>query len=689
MEVQSPSSLATQLSVVTAEVAQELERLQEVEQQSLRLRERAEAAESLVAALQQEIERLKHKPGPPPPPVEEEEVEVTVKAPASGIVAFGHVFRPGRIRGLAAKRPGGESVPIQMSVLRTAPDGSVRHALIAAEVGPGYEGTLKLLSVPERQVGNWSGPTSLTAEARISVAGREYVARPEGTGDVSAEGEIVSARRFRASFLDPDGKPHPQLTALFDVVFTRGDVTWAAIGIENCLALPEISKVEEIVYDARFICEDREHRETGVRHFPFARWRHIFDLGGLGEAKLDVAYLVSTAAVPSYDVDRYAGKSLDKFLKQFDLKNRSVLKPGIVEPSMPAGGMTRLDIGPLPGWDAAAVLSQDPRVFAISRAAGEDSGAFPVHYRDRATGLPYSVVDHPSASIHTNNTGSREGDRLPKFRPGPGGQNPDTDHSPSLGYLPYLLQPWDSWMLEEVHFWVGFLELSRPWRDGYRKGADGLLRTGALRGYSWSMRTLALAAWITPDAHPQRGMYERLLINNLEDSAAQESPLGWWGSGRKSGPGVEWMADDVTDLTVPWQHDFGIVVWDWIVRLGYPKAAAFRDLLIRGLRGRFLEGPAVHDGTNQHLAVISKEGPYASWAEIHRKTFEKRPAAEAPTDFWHTNRPFDYGAIARVSLHRAVNGAGAEDLRPVLEQIDASCERYADVYDSDPRWRIV
>jgi len=688
MEVQSPSSLAAQLSIVTAEVAQELQRLQEVEQQSLLLRDRAERAEELVAALIAEIERLKPKPVPPPP-VEKEEVEVTVKAPASGIVAFGHVFRPGRVRGLSARRPGGEVVPLQMSVLRTAPDGSVRHALIAAEVGPGYEGKLKLLSVPERPAhpaDTWSGPTALAAEARIFVAGREYVARPEGTGDVWAEGGIVSVRRFRASFVDEGGQAHPQLQALFDAVFTRGGVTWAAIGIENCLAA---ETVEEIVYDARLVCEGREHKETNVRHFPFARWRRVFDFDGLGETKLDVGYLVSTAAVPSYDVDRYAGKSLDKLLKQFALKDRSILKPGVVEPGMPAGGMGRLDIGPLPGWDAAAVLSQDPRVFAISRAAGEDSGSFPVHYRDRATGLPYSVVDHPTASVHVNNSGSREGDRLPKFQAGPGGQRPDTDHSPSLGYLPYLLQPWDSWMLEEVHFWVGYLELSRPWRDNYRKGADGLLMTGALRGYSWSMRTLALAAWITPDAHPHREVYERLLVNNLEHSATQESPLGWWGSGRKSGPGVEWMADDVTDLTVPWQHDFGIVVWDWIVRLGYPRAAAFRDLLIRGLRGRFLEAPSIYDGTNQHLAVVGKEGPYASWAEIYRKSFERRPAAEAPTDFWHTNRPFDYGAIARASLHRAVNGAGAEDLRPVLEKIDASCERFADAYDSDPRWRIV
>ena len=661
MEVQSPSSLAAQLSIVTAEVSQELQRLQEIEQQNLLLRERAESAEALVAVLREEIERLK------PPPVREKEVEVIVKAPASGIVAFGHVFPPGRIRGLSAK------VPIQMSVLRTAPDGSVRHALIAAQVGSGYEGPLELFSTPEPKAESWAGSTSLNAEARISVEGREYTARPEGPGEVWAEGGLLSVRRFRAPLAD-------QLTAVFDVAFLADGIAWAAIGIEHCWAA---EKAEELVYDAYLVCEGKEHRETGVRHFPFSRWRHVFDFGGLGEAKLDVAYLVSTAAVPSYDVERYAGKSLDRLFKQFDKADR------VVFPGMPSGGMTRLDIGPLPGWDAAAVLSQDPRAIALSRAAGEDSGLFPVHYRDRATGLPYSVVDHPTSSIHPNNTGSREGDRLPRFRPTPDGLYPETEHSPSLGYVPYLLQPWDAWMLEEVHFWVGFHELSRPWRDAYRRGAEGLLKTGALRGYSWSMRTLALAAWITPDAHPQRGMYEGLLANNLEDSAALESPLGWWGSGRKSGPGTEWMAEDVTDVTVPWQHDFGIVVWDWIVRLGYPKAAAFRDKLIRGLRGRFLEGPNPCEGTARQFAAIGKDGPYASWAEIHAKTFEHRPAEDAPTDFWHTNRPFDYGAVARAALYRAVNGAGAEDLRPVLEQLDASCERFADVHDSDPRWRIV
>lgn len=687
MEVQSPSSLAAQLSTVAAEVARELERLHGLERENRLLRERAESAEALVDALLQEIDRLRRKPEPSPPPVEEKEVEVTVKAPASGIVAFGHVFRPGRIRGLAARRPGGERIPLQMSVLRTAPDGSVRHALLAAEVGPGYEGKLELLSVPERRSESWSGPATLSAEARISLSGREYVARPEGPGEVWAEGDLLSVRRFRGSFLDAGGEPHPQLSALFDAVLTSGRVAWAAIGIEHCWAA---ETVQEIVYDAHLVCEGREHREAGVRHFPFARWRHVFDLGGLGEAKLDVPYLVSTAAVPSYDTARYTARYAGSGLvEQLDLEGRSILKPGVVEPGMPAGGMTRLDIGPLPGWDAAAVLSQDPRAIAISRAAGEDAGCFPVHYRDRANSLPYSIVDHPTASIHPNNTGSKEGDRLPKFRPGPDGQHPETDHAPSLGYLPYLLQPWDAWMLEEVHFWVGFHELSRPWRDAYRRGADGLLKSGALRGYAWSLRTLALAAWITPDAHPQREMYERLLANNLEDSAAIESPLGWWGSGRKSGPGTEWMAEDVTDVTVPWQHDFGIVVWDWLVRLGYPKAAAFRDLLIRGLRGRFLEGPTPCDGTARQFAVIGKGGPYASWAEIHRKTFERRPASDAPADFWHPNRPFDYAAVARAALHRAVNGAGAEDLRPALERIDASCERFAEAHDADPRWRIV
>lgn len=674
MEVQSPSDLTDRISTISAiaaEAVQEIERLQQ-ENQSLRA----------------EIERLRDKPEEKPP---EPEVETTVsvKAPASGIVAFGHAFRPGRVRGLAARRPGGPEIPLQVSVLRTAPDGSVRHALLAAEAGPGYEGPLELLAVPESRDERWSGPAGLSAEARITVDGREYVAKPEGEGDVWTEGAIVSVRRFQAPLVGADGEAHPWLRAVFDAVFTESGPAWAAVGIEHCWAA---AAVEALVYDAHLLCEGREHREKRVRHVPFTRWRHAFDLGELGEIRLDPRYLVSTAAVPSYDVDRYtpSDKALDRLFKPLREADRPVLGPGVVYPAMPSGGMTRLDIGPLPGWDAAAVLSQDSRALAVSQAAGEASAHFPVHYRDRATGLPYSVVDHPTASIHPNNTGSKEGDRLPAFRVDEEQRlHPETEHSPSLGYLPYLLQPWDRWMLEEVHFWVGFHELSRPWRDGYRQGAQGLLRTGALRGYAWSIRTLALAAWITPDDHPHREVLEELLDNNLESSAAETSPLGWWGSGRHSGPGTEWMAEDVTEVTVPWQHDFGIVVWDWIVRLGYPKAAAFRDLLIRGLRGRFLEQPNRCDGTARQFAVVGKDGPYTSWAEIHRKTFENRPAKEASGDFWHPNRPFDYGAVARAALHRAVNGAGAKDLRPVLEQLDASCERFAEVHDGDPRWRIV
>lgn len=674
MDVQSPSDLVERISSISAivtEAVQEIQRLR-VENESLRT----------------EIERLRPKPEerPPEPAIE---ARVSVKAPESGIVAFGHVFRPGRVRGLAARRPGGPEVPVQVKILRTAPDGSVRHALLAADVEAGYEGPLELLAVPKSREESWSGPSALSAEARITADGREYVARPEGEGDVWAEGGLVSVRRFLAPFTSPEGDVHPRLQAVFDAVFTKSGPVWAAVGIEHCWAA---AAVEPVVYGAHFVCEGREHREERVRHVPFTRWRQVFDLGGLGEARLDPRYLVSTAAVPSYDVERYTAsdKALDRLVKPLREMKAAVLGSGVVFPSMNSGGMTRLDIGPLPGWDAAAVLSQDPRAFAVSRAAGEASAHFPVHYRDRATGLPYSVVDHPTASIHPNNSGSREEDRLPVFHMDvEHGLRPDMDHAPSLGYLPYLLQPWDRWMLEEVHFWVGYHQLSRPWKNGYRNGAEGLLRTGALRGYAWAIRNLALAAWITPDGHPHRERLETILDNNLESSAAETSPLGWWGSGRKSGPGTEWMAEDVTDLTVPWQHDFGVVVWDWMVRLGYPKAAAFRDLLVRGLRGRFLEQPNRCDGTAQHFAVVGKDGPYASWAEIHRKTFERRPAEKTPADFWHPNRPFDYGAVARAALHRAVHGAGAEDLRPVLEQLDASCERFAEAYDADPRWRIV
>lgn len=686
MEVQTLPDLTEEVSRIADEVTRELRRLHAVEEESRLLRERAERAEQEAASLKGELDRLRAElegrvSGPA-------EAVVQVKAAQNGLAAFGHVFQPGRVKGLRARRPDGKAVSLQVNVLRTAPDGSVRHALLVAEVGPGYEGGLELVSGPAREE-RWSGTAALSAEARITSQGIEYVARPDGPGEVWAEGGLVSVRRFQAPFVAPDGKVHPRLSALFDAVFNRTGPVWAAVAIENCRAAEDVA---EVAYDARLTCEGREHREDGVRHLPFTRWRRVFDLGGLGEARLDARYLVATGAVPSYDVDRWRTpeKALESLRRELAAADGSVTGSAVVCPGMPSGGMTRLDIGPLPGWDALTVLSQDPRALAVSRAAGEDSAHFAVHYRDPRTGRPYSIVDHPTASIHENNSGSKDEDRLPRFRPSALGEMvPDSAHSPSLGYVPYLLQPWDRWMLEEVHFWVSFHELIRPWRDGFRKGAQGLLRTGELRGWAWPLRTLALAAWITPDGDLARREYERLLDNNLEDSAAQESPLGWWGSGRKSGPGTEWMADDVTSVTVPWQQDFAVVVWDWLVRLGHPKAAVFRDRIVRGLRGRFLEQPNACDGTARQFAAIGKTGPFASWAEIHAKTFANRPATEAPADFWHTNRPFDYGAIARAALARAVNGAGAEDLRPVLERIDASCERFAQEHDGDPRWRII
>jgi hypothetical protein len=54
---------------------------------------------------------------------------VQVKAVQNGVVAFGHAFR--KVKGLWARRPDGKAVPLQASTLRSAPDGSVRHALLA------------------------------------------------------------------------------------------------------------------------------------------------------------------------------------------------------------------------------------------------------------------------------------------------------------------------------------------------------------------------------------------------------------------------------------------------------------------------------------------------------------------------------------------------------------------------------
>ena len=134
------------------------------------------------------------------------------------------------------------------------------------------------------------------------------------------------------------------------------------------------------------------------------------------------------------------------------------------------------------------------------------AGSWPIHYRDKDTGMPVRLDDYPYMSL-LGNPGDKVNPKTGKSEAFPACASqadckspytPDSAHQPSMGYLAYVVGG-DYDHLEELMFWANYNMLeSNP---HYRAFEQGLLKWGQVRGQAWSLRTLGFAAYIVPDDH--------------------------------------------------------------------------------------------------------------------------------------------------------------------------------------------
>jgi hypothetical protein len=134
--------------------------------------------------------------------------------------------------------------------------------------------------------------------------------------------------------------------------------------------------------------------------------------------------------------------------------------------------------------------------------------------------------------------------------------------------VPYLLTG-DYYYLEELQFWAMYdVFNSNP---GYRENRKGLLSPEQVRGQAWGLRTLAHAAYITPDSHPLKGHFLQILDSNLDwynatyASNAQANRLGAIVNGYAV------VYNEGTGLA-PWQDDFFTSAVGHVLELGFTKA---------------------------------------------------------------------------------------------------------------------
>jgi hypothetical protein len=201
-----------------------------------------------------------------------------------------------------------------------------------------------------------------------------------------------------------------------------------------------------------------------------------------------------------------------------------------------------------------------------------------MHYRDKQTGKPISLLDYPymttfGQASDTKNPATGKYEAFPACASSTACSTPythDSAHQAAFAYLPYLVTG-DYYYLEELQFWAMWNQFSS--NPGYRQNVKGLLQQEQVRAQAWSLRTLAEAAYITPDNDRLKGHFNQILTNNLDwynatyTDNASANKLGiivnGYALGYNNGRGM-----------APWMDDFFTSAVGHTADLGFDKATA-------------------------------------------------------------------------------------------------------------------
>lgn len=519
----------------------------------------------------------------------------SASAQANLPVTFGQVFAAGHLMpadSLVGKLDNGTSVPLQIDVKATHPDGSVRHAVVSGIVPNLAAGESRTLSLMKSNAPRAAGlgpqvllANGFSASVQATINGVRYNVSADDlikTGSAYQtwlSGAVANEWHVSAPLSTPDGVEHPHLTARFAIRWydaikkARVDVT-----IENAWAYEP--DPQNITYDAQVMVRGAVvYSKPALNHLHHARWRKMFWWGGdAGQAyvKHNTAYLIASRAVPNYDQNvKIAEAELAEIKTRFSGIVTEPMNVGLAAKAMPGTG-GRDDIGLLPSWAASYLLSMDPRAKDATLGTADLAGTWSMHYRDKNTGRPISLIDYPYMTIlgtrgDTYNKVTKQYEAFPSC-PKTVCATPfqhDSAHQPNLAYLPYLVTG-DYYHLEELQFWSMWNVFST--NPGYRKNIQGLLERQQVRGQAWSLRTLAQAAYITPDNDRLKEHFNRILTSNLDwynanylNGGAGANALGVL----SNASAIVYSGDTGV---APWQDDFFTSALGLTVELGYTKA---------------------------------------------------------------------------------------------------------------------
>lgn len=509
-------------------------------------------------------------------------------------ITFGQTFAPGDLPAqnkLIARLNSGAELPLQVEIKATHSDGSARHAIISLNL-PQLQvlrteaiNLIKDGSISNTSVGATPAAllnTGFSAGVTLTLNQKTYIASADAllrTGKYTQwlAGDIVNEWQVSAPLKTSAGDIHPHLTARFAIRHYRAqNRTRVDVTIENNWAYEPAP--QNFIYDVQIqVGGQTVYSKNALNHYHHARWRKLFWWGSEPQFHLqhNTAYLIASKALPNFDQ-----KTVFSSLALIPIKTKfvgAVTEPmgaGLAEPYMPATG-GRPDIGLLPGWAVTYLLTMDKDVKRATLGTADLAGSWSMHYRDKNTDRPVSLVDYPYMTIlgtasDAFNPVTKKSESFPVC----GGicttpNSADSAHEPAFSYLPYLVTG-DYYHLEEMQFWSMWnLFQSNP---GYRAYGKGLFNRTQVRGQAWILRSLAQTAYITPD---KDAMKKQLLIF-LNDN------LAWYNSSYSNNPKSENTLGAILDGNsteynnrrgiAPWQDDFFTSAAGHSAELGFGAA---------------------------------------------------------------------------------------------------------------------
>ena len=519
---------------------------------------------------------------------------------AGAPVTFGHIFAEGDFNPgdtLWVRQSDGSKKMPQVDVKARHPGGSVRHAvltMLAPALAPGQRRSVDLVRVTALQAAAPTPPPSpplapasllergFSAQVTVNLGGVSYSASADAllrSGKYSTwlSGPLVNEWLVSAPLTGANGVAHPHLSARFAIRAASGsDRARVDVTLENAWAYEPAP--QNFTYDAEVAVGGAVvYAKPALTHYHHARWRKVFWWGAAPEVHVrhNSAYLIASRALPNYDQRvTIAEASLQGLKSGWTGARTEPMGSGMAVPYMPGTG-GRPDIGILPGWAATYLMSMDKRAKEVTLGTADLAGSWSAHYRNKATDRPVTLQEYPYMTLLGNPgdtvnpaTGKREA--FPVCATTSACNTPnkaDSSHQPGFAYLPYLVTG-DHYYLEEMQFWAMWNSFSS--NPGYRQHIKGLLSPDQVRGQGWSLRTLAQAAYITPDNDPLKPQLATLMDHNLD----------WYNANYSNNPTANVLGVLTNSAVVysnatavaPWQDDFFTAAVGLATELDYTKA---------------------------------------------------------------------------------------------------------------------